>query len=497
MPVIVNPSKYQQAIFDWCTSPTTGNLICNAVAGSGKSTVLRAIVTDYLPCTDSIAAITFAKANADTLSKIMPANCKCSTLHSFGLSTLKERFGKFKIEADKIKYILYDLYDRNLVWKAQASISKLISLAKAHVYNVEQLETNLYDLTNKYNIDIPTNGECEDFPAPFVDMLLATYKASLEDTKRIDFDDMLLLPVIHKLPLPHFDWALIDEAQDLNPVQISLVRMLAEAGARVIAVGDRKQAIYGFRGADIDSMDNIKLALNADELPLSICYRCAKAVVSFAQAIVPHIEAHHAAAEGSVININEEEFSSWVKESDMILCRTTAPLVTSCLHLIAQERKAFVLGRKFGDALISLIETISSKANLPIEAFTALAEHYFKMQVTKYSKKGQTQKVQDLYDKQETLFVLSHSCTTSADLISKITNIFREDAPGILHSTVHRAKGMESPTVFILRPDLLPHPMAKGAWELQQEEHIAYVAYTRAKEQLVLVNNKEPNQCHL
>jgi superfamily I DNA/RNA helicase len=59
---------------------------------------------------------------------------------------------------------------------------------------------------------------------------------------------------------------------------------------------------------------------------------------------------------------------------------------------------------------------------------------------------------------------------------------------GTLLSSIHRAKGLEAKRVFILRSDLLPHPMAKSEWAKGQEKNLSYVAKTRAIETLVYVD---------
>lgn len=55
-------------------------------------------------------------------------------------------------------------------------------------------------------------------------------------------------------------------------------------------------------------------------------------------------------------------------------------------------------------------------------------------------------------------------------------------------STIHKAKGLEAERVFILKPDLMPHPKAKRGWEIDQENNLRYVAITRSKRELYLVN---------
>jgi superfamily I DNA/RNA helicase len=71
------------------------------------------------------------------------------------------------------------------------------------------------------------------------------------------FDDMVFWPVYNKWKLPEYEYILIDEVQDYNPVQIEVISNFAKAGSRVVAVGDRQQAIYGWRGA-IKAMDKLK-----------------------------------------------------------------------------------------------------------------------------------------------------------------------------------------------------------------------------------------------
>ena len=65
--------------------------------------------------------------------------------------------------------------------------------------------------------------------------------------------------------------------------------------------------------------------------------------------------------------------------------------------------------------------------------------------------------------------------------------MFSDDVEGVVFSTVHKAKGLQSPTVYILNPELMPSAHASSDWEIQQEENIQYVAYTRAQVQLVFI----------
>jgi len=66
--------------------------------------------------------------------------------------------------------------------------------------------------------------------------------------------------------------------------------------------------------------------------------------------------------------------------------------------------------------------------------------------------------------------------------------VFSDDKQGIAFSTVHKAKGLEADRVFILHPEMMPHPKASKPWEQQQERNIKYVSETRSKEYLGFVH---------
>jgi superfamily I DNA/RNA helicase len=82
---------------------------------------------------------------------------------------------------------------------------------------------------------------------------------------------------------------------------------------------------------------------------------------------------------------------------------------------------------------------------------------------------------------------LSEGCTTIRELQDKIDAIFSDDAEGVVFSSIHKAKGLEAERVFILHPELMPHPMAKQDWEQVQERNIEYVAITRTLSELIYV----------
>ncbi len=110
-------------------------------------------------------------------------------------------------------------------------------------------------------------------------------KSNAQVHQIFDFDDMLYVPLRLGTSFDRFNVVYIDEAQDTNAVQCALLeRMIARAPhGRLIAVGDPDQAIYGFRGASDEAMENMRKQFDMDVLPLSVSYRCSKSVVREAQ----------------------------------------------------------------------------------------------------------------------------------------------------------------------------------------------------------------------
>ena len=113
-------------------------------------------------------------------------------------------------------------------------------------------------------------------------------------------------------------------------------------------------------------------------------------------------------------------------------------------------------------------------------------------EVAKFVAKGQEQAAAAVEDKVETIWVftenLAETNRTIAGLIQQIEALFTDNNHGVTTlCTVHKAKGLEWPRVFILDPHRMPSPYARQAWQLEQEMNIKYVAITRAQQALVYI----------
>src|SRR5690606_8710435 len=95
--------------------------------------------------------------------------------------------------------------------------------------------------------------EIEEDGYTLEDLIVFTQEAmnlALEKDGTIDFDDMIFVPVRNNWVRAWYNVVIVDECQDMNAAQIEMALRACKKGGRIIVVGDEKQAIYGFRGAD-------------------------------------------------------------------------------------------------------------------------------------------------------------------------------------------------------------------------------------------------------
>ena len=301
--------------------------------------------------------------------------------------------------------------------------------------------------------------------------------ACKNDVARIDFDDMIWFPIVHKMNLEKYDFVFIDESQDLNKSQIELALGSCKPGGRVISVGDEYQAIYGFRGADSNAIQNIVDRMESKRLPLSVTYRCAKSIVKEAQVYVPAIQAAANAKEGIVADLPASKLVESVKPGDFILSRINAPLIGYCFELIKAGIPANIQGREVGKGLSALIK--KSKCSDVIE-FLQWLQTWREFECMRLSALNKS--VDLVNDKADCLEAFCEGCKTLAEVNAAIEKIFTDgdDKSRVILSSTHKAKGLERERVYILRDTYRPN---KG----QEEVNLMYVAITRAISELYYV----------
>jgi len=451
-------STYQAAIFDFAANGK-GNLIIGAVAGSGKTTTIVEL-TKHL--SGSVIFLAFNKSIATELgSRGVPAR----TFHSLCFSPVLKLTGQKSVVTDKLTRLARVAFDSRELALYGAGAQKLVGLAR------NSLSTDWAELAARHDI------EAEDY-VELYDCAGRLFRAC-EAADSCDFDDLLYRAVTRNVGLPKYNWVLVDEAQDTNAIQRALLKSLLTPLSRLIAVGDPAQAIYGFRGADTEAFGLIRSEFSCAELPLSVSYRCAQAVVKKAQQYVSHILPHESAPEGSVIT--DSPFAPRI--GDLVVCRNTAPLIQAAYELIGSKVAVKVLGRDIGAGLVSLVNKLNAKG---VDALLTKLDAWQERE----QDKAKEEKKQAIEDKAESLRTVIASLLetnrTVPAVIASIEALFNGDGPCVTLATIHKAKGLEADTVWWHRADLLPSKWAKQEWQLQQEMHLCYVAVTRAKKQLYI-----------
>ena len=486
-------STYQQAVIDWVTAhlETAGALIVQAVAGSGKTyTIVQAAA--LIPTEHKAVFLAFNKSIATELGAKLPDHVEAKTLNSLGFGACRYNVqGQIKVERNKTRDLIRKHLDEDAN-EVMGEIMNLIGKAKSHGLIPSGMPTpsGTYEATRERWVtlmdryDIDPNG-IEGGTDTFIGWADTILREGLKLEGLIDFDDQLYHPVALNYNTWGYDWVIIDEAQDVSHVQRTLLRkFMKNGGARLIAVGDSHQAIYGFRGADSESLANIGRLFKAETLPLSISYRCPRKVIEIAQQYVPHIECSETAEDGEVLYPKDWSVDSF-SDDDLVVCRNTAPLIELAYKCIAEGHAVHVMGREIGKGLINVIRKAGGRNHLQLtlEDFAPKLDNWVERQMVKA--KDDESKQAAVTDKLDCLRVLGAGLDTVSELVASIEEIFSDSAKGTTLATVHKAKGLEAPRVFILEPDLMPSPWARKEWQQEQERNLQYVAVTRALETLV------------
>ena len=495
MTTVIKLSPQQTAFLDWIKNGV-GSCVLIAVAGAGKTfSLVKAI--ELLK--GSTAVLAFNKKIADEIGEKIAhvASALAGTVHSFGFRALGKAYGKIKVDGYKVNNLVQDLIlnDRPDLKPYEAAIVKLVGYAKQRALGVIGSiddDSAWFDIIVHFDVFADVD-EDEENPIPQEEVVRVArliLNKSNKITNVVDFDDMVYLPTFLNVPMNRFDNVLVDEAQDTNAARRALVRALLKPNGRLVAVGDPCQAIYGFTGADNDSLDLIKRDFDAIELPLIVTYRCPKAVVSFAQQWVSHIEAAETAPEGSVGNVEMVDFMARkdLDGSSVVLCRLTAPIVELAFKLIRQRVPCKVEGRDVGKSLEKL--ATRWKVKNTADLIDKLIE-WKETEKTKLLARKQETKAQHVDDTVETLLVIIENVNAEGkhsikDVVTAIDGLFADGEKKILTlSTIHKSKGREWKNVFWYdRISTCPSKYARQAWQKDQERNLMYVAATRAKANL-------------
>lgn len=471
----MTPSPLQLAIYSAFASGT-GSFTINACAGSGKTTTIVEGLQHLPPSSGEVVFLAFNKSIAEELKA---RNVPASTFHALLFRELSSRLSKRpKVEGSKCRQLFKPLLSEE-DYADYYDIPRLVSLAKNSAFTGAEDNEAWLELIENYDIPFPDN----DHAVALADRVL---RLSNERLDIIDFDDMLYIPWLKNWDLRRYPVILIDEAQDTNRLQRLLLHRLLAEGGRLIAVGDPHQSIYGFRGAGTDSMSILAHDFRCHSLPLSISYRCASAVVEEAKLYVPSISSWESSPAGSVSSatITPEFLPS---SGSAVICRLNRPLMQYAFTLIRAGQSIQYLGRDLSAQFKRMLKKHCG-TNCNQATLIARLEAARDLELEKTTSPSKRIYTEDLYN---TLIDLAEVTNSIPEVERGIDRIFANNpAASITLCTVHKAKGLEWPTVYLLDADkFMPHPKAREGWPLQQEYNMLYVAITRAKRDLVYLSS--------
>lgn len=594
---------------------TEGPLLIMAGAGSGKTRVLTHRIAYLLDEKDvspyNILAITFTnkaakemKARVEHLVGEEAQVIWMSTFHSMCVRILRRDADRIGIERN---FTIIDPTDQKSVIK---------DVLKSENIDSKRFEPRMFigaisNLKNELKTSEDAQKEANDFHSQMVATVYKGYQRQLSRNEALDFDDLIMTTINLFERVPEtleyyqnkFQYIHVDEYQDTNKAQYTLVKLLANKFKNLCVVGDSDQSIYGWRGADIQNILSFEEDYpEAKTIFLEQNYRSTKNILNAANEVIKHnserkpkglwtansggdkIQYYEAMTERDEAEYVVKEIMkhqrSGKKYSEMaILYRTNAQSrvleetfmksnipytmvggqkfydrkeikdLLSYLRVIANsnddislQRIINVPKRGIGPSSVEKIQTYALQNN--ISMFDALAEVDFIGLSKKVTQECISfyEMIQNLIKEQEFLEISeivdevlqksgyrdmldreqsieSRSRLENLDEFMSVPKDYEENTPleeqslinfltdlslvadideadtqnGVTLMTMHSAKGLEFPIVFIMgmEESLFPHIRAiksEDDHEMEEERRICYVAITRAEELLYITN---------
>lgn len=626
MDLLKDLNEAQRAAVEYIDGPS----LVIAGAGSGKTRVLTYKIA-YLLSQGmkpwSIMALTFTNKAAREMKERIGKLVGNDLAQHLYMGTFHSIFSRIlRAEAEHIgfnnNFTIYDESDSRSLIKAivkemglddkkykPAAVHAKISMAKNNLMSAAAYESDAAIFEQNKRAQMPEVGK-----------IFVTYVQRCKQANAMDFDDLLTLTyqlfrehedIRHKYAA-RFDYVLVDEYQDTNHVQMSIVMQLCQEKQRVCAVGDDSQSIYSFRGANIDNILNYQRQFQGTRLfKLEQNYRSTQTIVEAANSLIKHNrnqipkDVFSENAKGEKIQYkpaysDKEEAAIVAKDvkrirredgcqySDFaILYRTNAQSrsfeeefrkqgipyriygglsfyqrkeikdIIAYFRLVANPDDEEAIKRiinypargigattvlKIADCAhqnqVSFWEVIGApeRYGLAVNKGTMNKLETFRLLISSFIDRAQTTDVYELGDaiikesgisqdimsgkdaddlaRQENLEEFLSGMSAFVEerreegrfdelflqdylqdvaLLTDADSDGDKDEPRVSLMTVHAAKGLEFPTVFVvgLEENIFPSPLSAASLrELEEERRLLYVAITRAEKHCILTNAK-------
>ena len=552
-------SKYQQDILDFFINHPYENIVINALAGVGKTFMLKAL-SDHSKTNDVYLAFNSSIAT-EFKSKIENPKTKVYTFHGLGLAimnaNLKEKsssrkgvglnnIDSAKLDNYKISRINEELYDEFYGEYEGFEHKIFITSNYSLLYNLIRStntfiksKKNVKKLVDDYHIFIDYSDD--NFSPPsmseimtWVEELDDRNKQIFEETGRIDFGDMLY--ITHE-KLKSKEWTvpywclftnvMVDEGQDATRLYLSFIKYIKRPQGRYVFVADKNQAIYAWAGSNAYAYAEIKEKFQPYmEFDLPINYRCAKSHLKMVNEKfhIP-IKPRPDAPEGEIIeHFDKKKIKDFISPGDFVISRKNKWLSDVTIDLIKAKIPVYIEDQEMLKEIGKVVDSCKGKGikNLSRKVNNNIKSYYLKLEelnMYHQDKQKDEKEIDDIEDEKEE--IKNNALKTQAETIietnSKIDNLsflnsilemYEQDYPqgtvanfsvylkdilstrskdSVRLCSVHKAKGLEAPNVFVLNEAKICFNPRNSAEQNAQEQNLSYISMTRAKEKLYLV----------
>jgi len=472
----MKPTDEQVAILD-AVAKTEENLSVEASPGSGKSETCLMIQEVHK---GPALYVAFAKADAQgfgmekdefgiSTKKPKPnlkSTTKAQTLNSLGYGVWGGVVPKLSLDTQKLWNILSAMFnelkgkDKQNAWDQYSEIREAIGMARSLGYIPNGKFPHANRLCDREAVEARLEGPLTSFAWSLVDSALVTsIKASY--TGLVDFDDQIYMPALFGGTFPRFPLVLVDERQDLNPTNLAMLWKLC-AESRVVGVGDKWQSIYYFRGAAVGGSEEMNARFNMVEYPLSVSFRCPKAIVEAARWRNPTFKW---IKEGGRYEILPDMVAADIPEGAAIICRNNAPLLRAAFALLSGKRSVQVVGSDISAKIVKLLKKIGDPRD-------SREDLLLKIDAWRDEKLQTSNNPATTTDIAECLKVFAGWGKDVEQAINYAEHIFKQQG-AITLTTGHKAKGKEWDIVYFLDKHLLSQE--------EQDLNLKYVIQTRSK----------------
>lgn len=481
------PTDEQVAILDLAVAD--GNLQINALAGTGKTATLkmidRKINRRKLPCVMfknlgyNVLYLVFNKRNAKEAidSNEFHSETLIKTLNGCGYWAWQRKLQTKLIMPPLNKPKITELFrehisewskeDQSAAWDEWPAVRQGIELSKALGYVPDSSSYVGNRLCDFDAVSAACDEPLSDFAKEVIDAIL-NRSISTALKGYIDFNDQIYMPTLFGGTFPRFPLVMVDEAQDLSPVNHAMVDKLAKT--RLISVGDPFQSIYGFRGARTDGMLSLRERFAMHESDLSTSFRCAENIVKAAHWRVPKFKW---VKPGGIVHEIDQPTLDSIQNNSAVICRNNAPLFRLALRLLTAKRSVRIHGTDMGPKIAGIMRKLGSEDM----SRDALLDRITEWEAERLANGNKTAS-----DIAECMRVFASYGPNLKSALAYMDHLFKQSGT-IELLTGHKAKGLEWDRVYFLDQWLLG--------ETDQELNLRYVIQTRAKQELYMINSRE------